>query len=117
MQSLKAFLDSLGINEAAAVAGSFGAALAAARMQAVAMATRLLYFGIGLACALWAPPLIVRVFALPAEPSTYSALGFALGYFGLSLMDAIAEFLAALKKTNWRPAIDAAIKKFTGGGG
>ena len=82
MQILKETLDALGINAAAAFTGSLGAALAALRMQASTFLSRLVYFGIGVACALWAPPLLVWGFSLPAAPSTYSALGFACGYFG-----------------------------------
>lgn len=116
MQILKETLDALGINAAAAFTGSLGAALAALRMQASTFLSRLVYFGIGVACALWAPPLLVWGFSLPAAPSTYSALGFACGYFGLSLVDAIGEFINALRKADWQSAINSAIKRFFGGG-
>ena len=104
-------LEWLGINKAAAVAGAIGAALAAAQGQDRTRLERSLNFLVGFGIACYAPDLIIGWFGLKDGPSIYGGMGFFLGYFGMSLTDAVVQAIKALRDTDWKVIINSWLGK------
>lgn len=111
--SIEAWLTSMGISQASAVTGAVGAAAAAIRGEG-GVVQRVVSFAVGFCVAAWGAGVVVSVFNLPNTPTFQGALGFTLGYLGMSIADAAMAAAAALKAIDWAALLAAALKRITG---
>ena len=101
--SIEAFLAGIGLNKVSVITGALGAALAAAQGSSRSVVTRVLNFIGGFCCAAWGTGAAVDYFQIAdGSAAIYGALGFALGYFGMTLVDALQVALGALRDLDWK---------------
>lgn len=101
--SIEAFLAGLGLNKVSIITGTLGAALAAAQGKDRAMIARVINFIGGFCCAAWGTGAIGEYFQVASgSAAVYGALGFALGFFGMSLFDALQIALKSLRDLDWK---------------
>lgn len=110
MDWLDAILGMLGINKAAASTGLVGAAIAALRANAKRL-QRFLIFMLGGFVGTLLPPLIVKWGKMEPDPTVYSALGFFLGYFGISLLEAMQNAFDKLRAFDWNETFKSWFKR------
>ena len=111
MGAFESFLASLGISKAAFIAGGIGALLAAMRAKGVTMIQRCLLFTVGFFCAIYVPKLVISWFGLPNDSSFHAGVGFVLGYFGPSIMDAGHEAIEKVRGIDWKEIVLGWVKK------
>ncbi len=110
MSGFETFLAGLGLNKVSAIAGGLGAGIAALKSDA-SRTTKGLNFIAGFCCAAWGSTVTIRAFELPNEPAYIGAIGFALGYLGMSVMEAAVVAATALKSIDWKAVIQKALGK------
>jgi len=91
-------LAAFGLSKVSVLTGFLGSALAAFRAKLNKIET-VAYFLVGFCVALWGAPAIVHWFKLPEDPSMIGALGFALGFWGMFMLDAI-------RSVEWKKIIE-----------
>ena len=101
----------LGISKASALAGAVGAVLAALRAASVTVLQRSVMFGVGFFCAIYVPRLVIAWFKLPDDSSFHAGIGFVLGYFGPSILDAVQEALVKIRTIDWKDVVLGWVKK------
>lgn len=106
MAWIDAVLAAFGVNKVSVLFGFIGAALHAVRGKDRHWLERVVSFLAGFALAAVGPGFIIARFGLQPDPSYYGALGFVLGYFGMSLIDAAAEAIGALKQVRWKEIVE-----------
>jgi hypothetical protein len=108
---IEALLASLGISKASALAGAVGATLAALRAKGITALQRWILFTVGFFCAVYVPKLVIAWFNLPNDPSFHAGVGFVLGYFGPSILDAGQDALDKVKGIDWKDVVLGWVKK------
>lgn len=111
MDALEAFIASLGISKAAAIAGGIGATLAAMRARGVTWLQRWILFTVGFFVAIYVPKLFIAWFALPDDQSFHAGIGFALGYFGPSILDACHDAIENIRGIDWKDVVLGWVRK------
>lgn len=111
MAALEAFLAGLGISKASAIAGAIGAALAAMRAKGITALQRWLMFTVGFFAAIYVPKLVIAWFELPNDPSFHAGVGFVLGYFGPSILDAGQDAIEKVKGMDWKEIVTKWVSK------
>lgn len=106
MAWIETLLAALGINKVSVIFGAIGAALHAVRGKDRHPFERVVAFLTGFALAAVGPGFIITRFGLAPDPSYYGALGFVLGYFGMSIMDAAGDAIGALKQVRWKEIVE-----------
>lgn len=110
MSALEALLLSLGLNKASLLTGAIGAAVAAAKAEGNPL-SRAINFVAGFCFAAWGSGLAVSLFKLPDSPTFFGALGFALGYLGMAVLDAAMIAAGSLKSLDWKAVMERALAK------
>jgi len=110
MTAIEAFLAAIGLNKASFITGAMGALLAALKAEGSPM-SRVINFTIGFFFAAWGTGFAVHVFSLQDSPTFYGAIGFFLGYLGMSIMDAAIIAVSAFKTVEWKSVIEKALAK------
>lgn len=110
---IEAWMSALGLSKASVLTGAVGSAVAALRGDGTP-AQRALSFTVGFCVAAWGSGAVIVGFGLTDTPTFHGALGFTLGYLGMSIADAAMVAVGTLKALDWRGLIEGWIKK--GGG-
>lgn len=110
MQWLETMLTGLGLNRVAVIAGLLGAMVAASKSEG-SPTVKVMNFVVGFCFAAWGSSVAVTLFDLPTAPPFYGALGFALGYLGMAVMEAVMVAVNAWKSVDWKMVIERALAK------
>lgn len=111
MQLLDSLFAVLGLSKASVVTGGIGAAAAAFNGDKRPWYVRVINFTVGFMVAAWGASIVVTVFHLPDTPTFNGALGFVLGYLGMTLMDAVMVAAVSLKTIGWSEIISSWLTK------
>jgi membrane associated rhomboid family serine protease len=107
----ESILSALGMTKASFISGGIGAAAAALRGDNRPAWQRVVNFTVGFFFAALGAGFVVNSFSLPDTANTNGALGFVLGYLGMTIMDASMAAAAALKAVNWSDIADSWLRK------
>ena len=110
MGTIEALLAALGLNKASLLTGALGALIAALKAEGGAV-SRVINFTAGFFFAAWGSGIAVSIFSLPESPTFFGALGFALGYLGMAIMDAAMLAANSLKTIDWKALIERVLSK------
>lgn len=108
---IEALAAKLGINIVSGVSGFFGALLAALRAQNQTRTEKVLSFLTGVGFAMWLPAVVMKWFKIDDDPAIRGALGFVLGYFGMSLMDALTAAMQQLRQVDFKKIIEGWLER------
>ena len=101
MAIIDAILSALGLSKTAIFTGAVGAAVAALCGDAISRRQRVLNFTLGFFIAAWGSSAIIQAFGLVNTPTWQGALGFTLGYLGMSIAEKAGETVRQFKLSDW----------------
>ena len=110
MSPLEMFLASIGLNKVSALTGFLGSFVAALKGDANPL-VRVLNFIAGFCFAAWGSTVAVALFRLPSDPPFIGAFGFALGFVGMAILDAMLVAASQLKAIDWKSVFLKALAK------